>query len=103
MANHLAQLEAQHGHIAAALDAHRSGQLDAEQLQTIASLSAAVKAGATKHREMLAEQSSGLGQALAEQRSGNAVAQHSQLLAPPCCLSEISQPARVFVDWLSCN
>ena len=77
---HLKLLAAQNAHIVQVLDAHRTGQLDEEQLTTLASMGTTIEDGAKKHGEMLTTQKQGLQKALDEQAAGNACDEHTQLL-----------------------
>ena len=78
---HLELLKAQNAHVVEVLETHRTGQLDQEQLQTLASMSAAINDGANKHSEMLTAQKEGLQRAVDNQTAGNASDEHTQLLA----------------------
>ena len=78
---HLELLKAQNAHVVEVLEAHRTGQLDEEQLETLASMGAAISDGATKHCEMLAAQKEGLQRAVDDQAAGNASDEQSQLLS----------------------
>eukprot|EP01043_Picozoa_sp_COSAG02_P013707 COSAG02_NODE_553_length_20425_cov_17.986372_16_plen_1498_part_00 len=77
---HVELLQAQNEHIQAALDAHRAGQLDEEQLATLASMGTMIEEGAKQHCQMLAAQKNGLQKAVDAQATGDACDEQTGLL-----------------------
>ena len=80
IARHVELLQAQNAHIQEALDAHRTGQLDEEQLAALASMGSLIEEGAKKHCQMLTTQKNGLQKAIDTQTAGDACDEHTNLL-----------------------
>lgn len=80
IARHVELLQTQNEKIQAALNAHRAGQLDEEQLATLASMGTMIEEGAQTHCQMLTTQKIGLQNAVDAQAAGDGCGEHTDLL-----------------------